>query len=150
MVALTHSEITIAASPAAVMDVIADLPNYPSWSSEVVAAEVLERNEAGRPLRAHMEFDVGLFRESYELAYRWQGNDQVDWELVQGGVVTTLTGTYTCADNGDGTTTVGYDLALELMVPLIGSVQSKGQKRIVRSALRRLRDRVEETSTTGG
>lgn len=150
MVALSHSEITIAASPAAVMDVIADLSNYSFWSTEVVAAEILESDAAGRPKRARMEFDVGLFRESYELVYQWQDNKRVDWELVQGGIVTTLTGTYTCTDNGDGTTTVGYDLALELMVPLIGSVQSKGQKRIVRSALRRLRDRVEETSATDG
>lgn len=142
MVDLSHAEILVPATPEQVMDVIADLPNYPSWSAGIGSARVLEHFDDGRPRQALLGVDMGPFQDEYVLEYEWLGDRRVDWKLVQGSLITQLEGTYTCHDNGDGTTTVGYDLSLELDLPLIGTVQQRGERQITRSALRGLRRRV--------
>jgi len=139
----THADVLVHASPAEVMAVIADLPCYPLWSDGVVAAEVLERYPDGRPERARMRMVVGPFAEEFDLRYRWTGDEAVDWELTSGGLISQLRGRYTCQENGDATTTVGYELSLELTVPMIGTVRQRGERHILRSALRGLRRRVE-------
>lgn len=144
MVALAHSEINVRASPAQVMAVIADLAHYPAWSEGVVSAAVVDREPDGRPRRAQMRLEAGGIAESCEFEYDWQGDSRVEWHLTSGTIISQLEGSYSCQDNGDGTTTVGYDLDLDVVIPLIGSVQQKATRRIVRSALRKLRDRVEE------
>ena len=149
MVALAHSEINVSASPAEVMAVIADLAHYPAWSEGVASAAVTERGPDGRPRRAEMRLETAGFAESCEFEYDWQGNSRVEWHLIRGSMINALQGAYTCVDNGDGTTTVGYDLDLELVIPLIGSVQQKAARRIVRSALRKLRGRVEGAAGHG-
>lgn len=140
----THAEITIHAAPSAVMAVIADLPSYPLWSVGVVGAEVLDAYPDGRPHRARIRMAVGPIVEECELDYVWSGDSAVSWQLVSGGLVSQLQGRYSCSDNGDGTTTVGYDLRLELTVPMIGTVRQRGERHILRSALRGLRRRVAQ------
>lgn len=142
----THAEITMHASPRVIMDVIADLPDYPNWSVGVVAAEVLETYSDGRPRRGRIRMAVGPIVEDCELDYVWSDDDFVDWELVTGGLISQLQGRYTCRSNLDGTTTVGYDLSLELTVPMIGTVRQRGERHILRSALRGLRRRVTEVT----
>lgn len=142
----THAEITIHASPAVVMGVIADLPSYPQWSIGVVDAEVIEADGDGRPRRARLRMAVGPIIEVCELAYQWHGDTAVEWELVSGGLISQLQGRYELADNGDGTTSVGYDLSLELTVPMIGTVRQRGERHILRSALRGLRRRVAQVA----
>jgi ribosome-associated toxin RatA of RatAB toxin-antitoxin module len=139
----TSAEITVRATPAAVMAVIADLPDYPSWSEGVVAGEVLQAYPDGRPQRGRIRVGMGPVNEDCELAYTWSGDDQVDWTLTSGGLISQLQGRYTCRDNGDGTTTVGYALSLELAVPMIGTVRQRGERQILRGALRGLRRQVE-------
>ncbi len=143
----TSAEITVHATPAAVMAVIADLPNYPSWSEGVVAGEVLQAGADGRPLRGRIWVGMGPVNEVCDLEYTWSGDEQVDWTLTSGGLISQLSGRYTCSDNGDGTTTVGYSLGLELAVPMIGTVRQRGERQILRGALKGLRRRVEESAS---
>ena len=149
MVDLSHAEIVVPGSPAQVMGVIADLPNYPLWSAGIAAATVLDRFGDGRPRRARLGVDMGPFQDEYVLEYDWDADRRVDWRLVQGGLITSMEGTYTCRDNGDGTTTVGYDLSLELDLPLIGTVQQRGERHIPRPALRGRRPRVRARAGGG-
>ena len=44
----TQGEITIAAEPRAIMDVIADFEAYPEWASGVKKSEIQERDGDGR------------------------------------------------------------------------------------------------------
>jgi len=139
----TRAETTIHATPAAVMAVIADLPEYPAWSAGVVAAEVLQAYPDGRPQRARLRINAGPVSEQCDLQYDWDGDDQVNWEMTSGGLISQLRGRYTCQDNGDGTTTVGYELSVALAIPMIGTVRQRAERQILSTALRGLRRQVE-------
>mgnify|MGYP000314129939 CR=1 FL=1 len=48
-------------------------------------------------------------------------------------------------DNGDGTTTVKYQLAVDVSIPMIGLIKRKAEKVIVDTALKGLKKRVESS-----
>lgn len=139
----TTGSIDITADPATIMAVIADLPAYPEWSDGVKAVEVLTEFEDGRPGDARFTVESGPIKDSYVLAYDWNGDDSVSWELTEGGVLTQMDGTYALTDNGDGTTHVDYRLSVGLSIPMIGMIRRKAEKVIVDTALKGLKSRVE-------
>ncbi|MEV4676503.1 MULTISPECIES: SRPBCC family protein [Actinomadura] len=139
----TRSSITVKAGKAEIMAVIADLEAYPRWASGIREFTVQETGEDGRALRGRLTFDGGPFSDTVGLAYTWEGDDRVSWELVEPGtVVTGLHGTYALAEEG-GATEVTYELAVDVRIPMIGMVKRKGEKRIIDSALKGLKRRVE-------
>jgi ribosome-associated toxin RatA of RatAB toxin-antitoxin module len=139
----TTSSIVVDADPAAVMDVIADFPAYPSWAKGVTTAEVREENPDGRAREVYFELDVSPIKDQYTLAYEWDGNRQVTWTLVQGKMLKALDGAYVLRDLGDGSTEVTYRLALDVSIPLIGMLKSKGEKILIDTALKGLKKRAE-------
>ena len=139
----TESSTTITASPAKVMEVIADLPRYPEWSDGMKSVEVLTQYEDGRPGDARFVVDAGAIKDTYTLEYDWDGDESVSWKLTEGGMLKAMDGTYTLTGNADGTTTVNYQLAVEVNIPMIGLIKRKAEKVIVDTALRGLKDRVE-------
>lgn len=142
MADLTSSSLTIAAPPAEVLDVIADLPSYPEWNGEIKAVEVLGHAADGRPARARLTISSTGMSDSYVLAYDW-GVDRVSWHLVEPSTLQkSQDGTYTLIADEAGTQ-VRYDLRLEAKVPMIGPMRRKIEKRIVDGALKELKKRVE-------
>lgn len=139
----TSGSIVIASDPATIMDVIADLEVYPEWSDGVKSVEVLTEYDDGRPGDARFTVDVGPVKDTYVLAYEWNGNESVSWRLTEGGVLTAMDGTYSLTDQGDGSTLVDYRLALDLSIPMIGMIRRKGEKVIIDTALKGLKGRVE-------
>jgi len=84
----------------------------------------------------------------YTLAYRWEGDAAVRWDLSQpGSMISGMSGGYLLADDNGGTR-VTYELAVGLRVPMIGMLKRRAEKTIVDTALKGLRSRAE-TSTTG-
>ena len=139
----TESSIVIAAEPAQVMAVIADIASYPEWSDGVKSVEILTEYEDGRPGDARFVVDAGAIKDTYELEYDWNGDESVSWKLTQGQMMKALDGSYELADNGDGTTTVVYKLAVDVSIPMIGLIKRKAEKVIIDTALRGLKERVE-------
>jgi ribosome-associated toxin RatA of RatAB toxin-antitoxin module len=139
----TESSIVVTASTSQVMAVIADLPSYPEWSDGVKSVEVLTTYEDGRPADARFVVDAGAIKDTYELEYDWDDDRSVSWRLTQGGMLKALDGVYELADNGDGSTTVVYRLAVDVSIPMIGLIKRKAEKVIVDTALRGLKERVE-------
>jgi len=139
----TESSIVINATPARVMAVVADLASYPEWSDGVKSVEVLSEYEDGFPADAHFVLDAGAIKDSYTLEYDWDGDRSVTWKLVEGQMLKALDGAYTLTDNGDGTTTVSYQLSVDVSIPMIGLIKRKAEKVIVDTALRGLKERVE-------
>jgi ribosome-associated toxin RatA of RatAB toxin-antitoxin module len=139
----TTSSIVIAAAPAAVMDVIADFPAYPSWAKGMKRVEVVEPGSEGRAEQVHFVLDVSPIKDEYTLAYVWEGDQRVTWTLVKGGLLRALDGEYVVADRGDGSSEVTYKLALDLTIPLIGMLKRKGERILIDTALQGLKTRVE-------
>lgn len=143
----TESSIVINAAPASVMAVIADLPAYPQWSDGITAVEVLSKYEDdGRPADARFHLESGPIKDVYELEYDWTGDTKVTWKLTKGDMLTAMDGEYALADNGDGSTTVHYRLAVDVKIPMIGMIKRKAEKVIVDTALKGLKKRVESGS----
>jgi ribosome-associated toxin RatA of RatAB toxin-antitoxin module len=140
----TTSRLTIAATPAQVMAVIADLEAYPQWTGSVKSVEVLSvyDDELERPAEATFVLDAGAIKDTYTLTYDWDGDTQVSWHLVRGEVLTSMEGSYRLTDNGDGTTDVEYALELDLRIPLIGLLRRKAEKVVTDTALKELQKRV--------
>jgi ribosome-associated toxin RatA of RatAB toxin-antitoxin module len=140
----TTSSITIGASPAEVMAVIADLGAYPEWTASVKSVEVLTVYEDdGRPGEATFVLDAGAIKDTYTLSYEWDDDTEVRWSLVEANLLRALDGSYTLADNGDGTTDVTYQLTVELSIPMLGMMKRKAEKVIIDTALKGLKQRVE-------
>jgi len=144
----TSASITVAAPLASVMAVIADFAAYPQWASAVRSTEVISRDGAGRGTRVRFQLDAGVIKDSYVLAYDWDGDTAVRWELAEAGtVITAMNGGYLLADTGHGTT-VTYELTVDVRIPMLGMMKRRAEKSIVDTALKGLKGRVE--AGTGG
>ncbi len=138
----TSSSIRIDAPKARVMEVIADFPAYPQWVQGMKKVEVVKDGAAGRADQVHFVLEATPIKDEYTLGYDWQGDDAVRWSLVEGKMLTAMTGSYELSDSGDGTEVV-YKLAVDIAIPMIGMLKRKAEKVIIDTALKGLKKRVE-------
>lgn len=139
----TSSSINVAAGRPTVMGVIADFGAYPEWATGVRSADVLEEEPGGRPKRVRFVLDAGVIRDSYVLAYDWNGDGAVRWRLAEAGsVVTEMSGAYLLAEDGTGTN-VSYELSVGTRLPMIGMLKRRAEKTIIETALKGLKSRAE-------
>lgn len=144
----TRSSITIDATPATVMAVIADFAAYPAWTGEVKEIEVLETGGDGRASQVRLLLDAGAIRDEHVLAYTWDGDREVSWTLVRSQMLRSLDGSYTLAPLAGNRTEVTYQLAVDVKIPMLGMIKRKAEKVIIDRALAGLKKRVGDTSGT--
>jgi uncharacterized membrane protein len=137
----TTSSIVIDAPPADVMAVIADFPAYPTWVQGMKSVEVVQERD-GVAEQVAFELEATPIKDSYTLAYDWQGDRSVSWHLVQGKMLKAMEGSYTLAPKGSGTE-VTYRLAVDISIPMIGMLKRRAEKVIIDTALKGLKKRVE-------
>src|SRR5688500_4104241 len=101
MAVQVDAEVTIAAPPEEVLDVIADLENLPKWSEVHKEVTVEEMTEDGRPLRARMKVSVAGINDEQVLEYTW-GRNKVSWKLLEGSQQKFQEGSYRVRPDGDG------------------------------------------------
>jgi ribosome-associated toxin RatA of RatAB toxin-antitoxin module len=135
------SSITVDASPAEVMAVIADFAAYPEWAGFIKSAEVLSTGADGRADQARFVVDAGVIKADYTLRYTYDGDTRVSWELEE-GTLKENRGSYTLVDNG-GTTDVTYELTIDAGIPMLGMFKRKAEKVVMDTALKELKKRVE-------
>ncbi|MEI6251223.1 MAG: SRPBCC family protein [Mycobacteriaceae bacterium] len=139
----TAQTIFIDADLRTVMDVIADIASYPEWVSEYTETEVLEADEQGYPRVARLVLEAAVLRDTMVLEYDWPADRQsVRWSLVSSTLLKALDGAYRLTPNGTGTD-VTYELSVDLMVPMIGLLKRKAERRLTETALKDLKKRVE-------
>ena len=113
----TAQTIHIDADPRTVMDVIADI--------------------------ASLVLDAAVLRDTMVLRYEWPADRaSVRWSLVSSGLLKSLDGVYILTPKGSGTD-VTYELAVDLMIPMIGLLKRKAERRLTDTALKDLKKRVE-------
>lgn len=143
----TQASLTIAAPRELVLTVLGDLEAYPQWNDEFASVRVLARDPEGRPRSVRIRLESPALRDEFVLDYVWHGDAGMEWVLTEEGqVLRRLDGAYRLTDLGDGTTKVGYQLTVDVKVPLIGALKRKAEKTVIDRALRGLRQRVEETT----
>ncbi|MBL1066738.1 SRPBCC family protein [Streptomyces sp. 7-21] len=150
----TRSSITIEATPAEVMSVIADFARYPEWTGEVKEAEVLAVDNEGRAEQVRLLLDAGAIRDEHTLAYDWSGGENagnggeqaVSWSLVKSRMLRSLDGSYRLVPvDGGKHTEVTYQLTVDVKIPMLGTIKRKAEKVIIERALDGLKKRVEST-----
>ena len=140
----TESSITVEAPPAQVMAVIADFEAYPQWTGAVKQAEVRSTGTNGRAKEVWFDLDAGAIKDQYLLSYDWDADTEVRWNLVEAEqIVKSMDGAYLLTDNRDGTTTVTYQLMVDVKIPMLGMIKRKAEKVIIDTALKELKKRVE-------
>ena len=137
-----HESIDIAGDPATVMAVIADFGAYPQWAGSVKSTEVLSSGPDGRPAQVKFMLDAGPIKDEYVLDYAWSGDERVDWTLVRASMQKSQQGSYVLVPRG-GSTEVTYQLAVDLVIPMLGMLKRKAEKVIMDTALKELKKRVE-------
>ncbi len=146
----TSSSIQVAAPAADVMDVIADFAGYPRWATALRSAEVLESEPGGRASKVRFTLDAGVLRDTYVLAYTWDGDRQVTWRLAEpGSVISEMTGGYQLANRDPGGSTVSYELTVDVRIPMPGLLKRKAEKMIIDTALKGLKARAESLGEGG-
>jgi polyketide cyclase/dehydrase/lipid transport protein len=146
----TSSSVTIAASRAEIMAVIADFPAYPQWASAVRETEVVASDPEGRPSRVRFRLDAGMVRDTYVLGYQWDGVAGVHWHLAEPGtVISAMDGSYLLGER-DGGTEVTYELTVDVRIPMLGMLKRKAEKVIIDTALMGLKRRAEAGRGDGG
>ena len=142
----THGEIEINSDPQTIMDVIADLEVYSEWADGINSIEVLTETENGRPDTALFDFASGPIKDKFTLQYDWTHEESegfVTWYLTEGQVLKKEEGKYTVVELEDGSSRVLYDLMVDVSIPLPGMIKRKAEKKMVETALKGLKKRVE-------
>ena len=85
------------------MAVIADFARLPGMGvRRAVGRGASGRDGGGRASQVRFTLDAGVIKDSYVLAYDWDGDDGVRWDLAEpGSVITALSGGYLLADAGE-------------------------------------------------
>lgn len=139
----TAQTIYIEADPSTVMDVIADIGSYPEWVAEYKETEVLDTDGAGNPKTARLVLDAAVLKDTMVLSYQWPADRQsVTWTLVSSSLLKALQGAYRLSPKGSGTD-VTYELSVDLVIPMIGLLKRKAERRLTDTALKDLKKRVE-------
>lgn len=139
----TTQQMTIAATPDECFAVVTDFAHYPAWAGDLKSVVVHERDDEGRG--ALVTFRAAAFGRStsYTLRYDYsQAPRVVSWVATDGDITSRIDGTYVF-DEQAGTTLVTYHLAVDLRLPVPAFIKRRAEGRIIHTALRDLKARVE-------
>jgi uncharacterized membrane protein len=136
--------ITVNAPVGEVAAVVTDFTSYPEWAGAVKSVEVLSEYADGNASQVRFVLDAGVVRDDYVLEYAYAEDlSRIEWHLVRSDTQKSQQGSYDLVDNGDGSTTVTYTLAVELSIPMLGMFKRKAEKVIMDTALKELKKRAE-------
>lgn len=137
---------TVSAPPERCYEVVTDIERYPEWAADIKQVTVRERDSEGRPLVCAFRAAAFGRSTSYTLAYDYREAPRVvAWRLTEGDITTKLDGRYVFDPAEGGGTEITYHLEVELRVPIPGFIKMRAASRVISTALRELKARVERT-----
>lgn len=116
-------EVVIEASPAEIFAVVADVESTPTWSPQYQKAEVVDRDEQGRPHRVIQTIKTVGISDALTIDYTWEEN-KVSWVLVKAAQLKSQECSYTLTPQGESTK-VRFDMTIDLAIPLPGFLLKK-------------------------
>jgi len=139
-----HERIRVDAPSARCWDVALDIASYPEWIRDLKDVRILETDGEGRATR--VEFRAAALGKSIRYVLEYDYADPPDgfsWKFAEGDMLRRLDGSYRFEPEGDASTRVHYELAVELAVPLPGLLKRRAAGIIMGSALKDLKRQVE-------
>lgn len=138
--------LTIGGTPDHCFEVLIGFEHYPDWAADIKAVAVDDRDEEGRPIRVTFRAAAFGRSTSYTLLYDYsEAPAELSWVQVAGDITRRLDGAYELRPAGAGSTDITYRLTVDLVVPLPGFVKRRAEGRIMGTALRELKARVESS-----
>jgi len=142
---LVTERMVIRGTPEQCFDVLTSFERYPEWAADIKGVVVDERDDQGRARRVTFRAAAFGRSTSYTLLYDYAAAPgELSWVQVAGDLTRRLDGSYVLVPEGDDSTEITYNLVVELRVPLPGFVKRRAEGRIMGTALRELKARVEE------
>jgi uncharacterized membrane protein len=128
--------------------VICDFPRYPEWADAMKQVEVLTEYEDGYAAEVRFVIDAGVMADEYTLEYSYAEDlSRIEWHLVAPSKTQkSQNGSYDLVEDPAGVTTVTYTLEVELSIGMLGMFRRKAEKMIMDTALKQLKNRVENLS----
>jgi uncharacterized membrane protein len=128
-------------------DVAIDFESYPEWAKDVKSARILESDDEGRGTK--VEYRAAALGRSVRYVLEYDYSDaptSFSWRFLEGDMLRRLDGTYRFEADGDTSTRVHYDLAVEVGVPLPGILKRRAAGLIMGNALKELKKQVERVA----
>jgi ribosome-associated toxin RatA of RatAB toxin-antitoxin module len=135
-------EVVVNASPEQILDVIADVEATPTWAPQYKKAEILDTYEDGRPKRVKMQINSAGITDDLVVEYTWTDHSAT-WNLLSAKALKSQVGKYTVTPNGD-TTTLRFDIEIDLLIPLPGFLLKRAMKGAVDVATDGLKKQVHK------
>ena len=138
--------LAVHAPPERCYEVALDFERYPQWAPDIKDATVLARDDQGRATKVAFRAAAMGRSASYVLEYRYDhAPRELSWRLLEGDIMRALDGTYHFETSPESAevTNVTYRLSVELVVPIPGFVKRRAEGKIISTALRELKRRVE-------
>jgi coenzyme Q-binding protein COQ10 len=132
----------VAATPQECFDAITEYESFPDWQNAVKSVEVISRDREGRGREVAFEIDAKVKTVRYRLAYSYEPPRRITWDYLDGDVKD-VDGEYTFEDQGDGTTLMTYELALDPGVWLPGKLQKVLSEQVMKGSVEDLKRRVQ-------
>lgn len=132
--------IMIDAPATRIMEVINDIEGMPSRMDAFQQADVLERDEQGRPAKAEFTLDARIKVLHYILEYEYTPNG-VKWKMLEGDPKD-ISGGYELDEQG-GSTKVTYHYSIDAGFPVPGFLRKQGVKMMADAALKDLKKHAE-------
>jgi ribosome-associated toxin RatA of RatAB toxin-antitoxin module len=133
-------EVVIEATPAEILDVIADVEATPDWSPQYQKAVILESFPDGRPKQVEMTVKAAGLTDVMVIEYTWT-DSSVAWTLVKSGQLKAQDASYTFTPQGDKTK-VKFDMKIDLSIPMPGFILKRTLKGGMETATDGLRKQV--------
>ena len=139
--AVTDSkEVVIEASPAEVLEAIADVESSPKYTSAQQSVEIVDSYDDGRPRQVKMKVKSAGISDEVVVEYSW-ADDLVSWTLVSAKALKAQDGKYILTADGDKTR-LKFELTVDPNVPLPGFLMKKAIKGAMNDATDGLRKHI--------
>ncbi|EHI11932.1 SRPBCC family protein [Mycolicibacterium thermoresistibile] len=134
-------EVVIDAPVEAILDVLADIDQVPSWSTLHRRAEVLDRHPDGRPHHVRATLRILGVTDRQILEYHW-GPSWMVWDAEETFQQRGQHGEYNLTPVGQDRTRVRFDLIMELAAPVPHFLIKRGRRIVLDVATEKLKERV--------
>jgi len=139
----SSSTIVIDAPLADVQAALFDIATYPEWLTSIKKADVLERDDQGRAIKAKLAIDAGMMKDRVTLDYDWSAAPaSLSFSMDEADLLTQMDGTYFIKAIDEGSTQVTYELTVAVSLPVPSMMITKAQQQTINAALQELAARV--------